>query len=181
MAQLVARRYANALFDLALESSKIDVFEDEIRLVLESMKNDKEFLLVLNHPQVASDEKFEILEKAFKGKISDEIIGLFSVSLRKNRETQIVEMLEIFIKKVEEYKGLETAIVTSAKPLSDEQIQRIKDKLSKNLNKQISIQAEVDERLIGGVCIKVAGHIIDGTLKKQLDDLKNQLLNIHLA
>ena len=181
MAQLVAGRYANALFDLALETSKVDVFDEEVKLVLDTMKNDREFLKVLNHPQVSGDEKFSILENAFKGKISDEIIGLFSVALRKNRETQIIDMLNIFSKKVKEYKGIETAFVTSAKPLSDAQIESIKEKLSKNLNKQIFIQADVDETLLGGVCIKVAGHIIDGSIKKQLDDLKNQLLNIHLA
>ncbi len=181
MAQLVAGRYANALFDLALESSKLDVFEDEVKLVLETFENDKEFLLVFNHPQITGEEKMSILEKAFKGKISDDIMGLFSVALRKNRETQIIDMLKIFVKKAEDYKGIETAFVTSAKPLSEAQIESIKDKLSQNLNKQIFIQADVDETLLGGVRIKVGGHIIDGSIKKQLDDLKKQLLNIHLA
>jgi len=181
MAQLAAGRYANALFDLALESSKLDVFEEEIKLVLDTMENDEKFLLVLNHPQISGEEKMDILEKAFKGKISDEIMGLFSVALRKNREAQIVDMLKIFVRKAEKHKGIETAFVTSAVPLSDKQIESIKEKLSKNLNKRIFIQAEVDESLLGGVCIKVAGHIIDGSIKKQLDDLKKQLLNIHLA
>ncbi len=181
MAQLAAGRYANALFDLALESSKLDVFEEEIKLVLDTMKNDEKFLLVLNHPQISGEEKMDILEKAFKGRISNEIMGLFSVALRKNREAQIVDMLQIFVKKAEKYKGIETAFVISATPLSDKQIESIKEKLSKNLNKRIFIQAEVDESLLGGVCIKVAGHIIDGSIKRQIDDLKKQLLNIHLA
>lgn len=181
MAQLAAGRYANALFDLALESSKMDVFEDEAKFILDTMENDKEFLTVLNHPQISGEKKFSILESAFKGKISDEIMGLFSVAFRKNRESQIVDMLKIFVKKADDYKGIETAFVTSAKPLSENQIESIKEKLSKNLNKRIFIQADVDENLLGGVRIKVAGHIIDGSIKKQLDDLKGQLLNIHLA
>ena len=181
MAQLAAGRYANALFDLALETSKIDVFDEEVKLVLDTMKSDKEFLTVLGHPQISGDKKLSILEKAFKGKISDEILVLFSVIFRKNREAQLIDALEIFVRKVKEHKGIETAFVTSAKPLSEEQAESIKEKLSKNLNKQIFIQADVDESLLGGVRIKVAGHIIDGSVKKQLDDLKKQLLNIHLA
>ena len=181
MAQLVAGRYANALFDLALESSEIDTFEEEVKIVLDTMNKDKEFLNVLNHPQISGEEKFSILENTFKGKISNEIMGLFSVALRKNRETQIVDMLTVFLNKVEKHKGIETAFVTSAKPLSENQVKSIKEKLSKNLNKQIFSQADVDESLLGGVRIKVAGHIIDGSIKKQLDDLKSQLLNIHLA
>jgi len=181
MAQLAANRYASALFDLALEYSKLDVFEDEIKFVLDVLNDDKEFLNVLNHPQVSGEDKLGILEKTFKGKISDEILGLFAVALKKNREAQIVNMLKLFIKKADEHKGIETAFVTSARPLNDKQVESIKQKLSKNLNKQIFIQADVDEALIGGVRIKVAGHIIDGTIKKQLGDLKKQLLNIHLA
>lgn len=181
MAQLIGGRYANALFDLALETSKLDILEEEVRIVLDTIKGDKEFISVLNHPQISGEEKLSLFEKAFKGKVSDEIMGLFSVALRKNRESHILEALEIFIRKAEEYKGIETAFITSAKPLNENQIESIKEKLSKNLNKRIFIQTDVDENLLGGVRIKVAGHIIDGTVKRQLDDLKTKLLNIHLA
>ncbi len=181
MAQLIANRYANALFELALESGKLDLIEDEVKLVIETLNSDKDFIAVLNHPQITGKEKNDILENAFKGKISDEIMGLFSVVMRKNREAEISDILNAFVRKTEEYKGIETAFVTSAAPLSEQQISSIKDKLSQNLNKQIYIQADVDESLLGGIRIRVAGHVVDGSIKKQLDDLKKQLLNVHLA
>lgn len=181
MAQLIANRYANALFELALESGKLDLIEDEVRLVIETLNSDENFIAVLNHPQITGKEKNDILESAFKGKISDEIMGLFSVVMRKNREAEISDILNAFIKKAEDHKGIETAFVTSAAPLSEQQISSIKDKLSQNLNKQIYIQADVDESLLGGIRVRVAGHVVDGSIKKQLDDLKKQLLNVHLA
>jgi F-type H+-transporting ATPase subunit delta len=57
----------------------------------------------------------------------------------------------------------------------------IKEKLANKFNKQIEIKAVVDPALIGGVKIRVCGHLIDGTVKKQLDDIKKSLLEIRLA
>lgn len=181
MAQLAAARYANALFELALEANKIDAFDEEVKFVAATCDGDKEFFAVLNHPQISGDEKMKVLESAFKGKISDEIIGLFSVVFKKNREAELIDILQKFIEKVEEHKGIVTAKVSSAKPLSEKQITDIKEKLSQNLNKQVFIEAVVEPSLIGGVCIAVDGHVIDGTIKSQIAEMKKQLLNLHLA
>jgi F-type H+-transporting ATPase subunit delta len=181
MAKLISRRYANALFELALESNKLDLYKNEIELIYDSVTKDNEFLKILNHPQITSEEKAKMLDDIFKAKVSDDIIALFHLMLRKNREAELIDVLSVFLEKYNAYKGITTALVYSAKPLSEAQLNTIKQKLSQNLNKQVDIKAEVDPALIGGVKILVDGHIIDGTIKKKLDDLKKQLLNIHTA
>jgi F-type H+-transporting ATPase subunit delta len=71
--------------------------------------------------------------------------------------------------------------VFSAKPLSDERISELTEKLSKKFNKQIEVKVEIDPALIGGIKIRVCGHLIDGTVKKQLDEIKKNMLEIRLA
>jgi len=181
MAQLTANRYANALFELALETNKIDLFNDEIKTVSEVLKSDSKFMDVLNHPQINSEEKMSIFTNAFKGKISNEILGLFNVVLTKNREDELINILEVFMEKVENYKGIVKAEVISAVKLTSDQIDRIKQNLSKNLNKQVIIDTCVDCSLIGGMIIKVDGHVIDGSIKSKLDNLTNNLHKIQLA
>jgi F-type H+-transporting ATPase subunit delta len=181
MAKLISKRYADAFFDLAAEQNKIDVFFDEAQFIYNSVANDSEFLKVLVHPDILSEEKLSMLESVFKGKVSEEFISLFALMLRKNRESEICATLKTFMDKVLAYKGITTAFVYSAAKLSEKQIAAIKEKLSANLNKQVNIQTEVDKSLIGGVKISVDGHVIDGTIKKQLDDLKNGLLKIQPA
>lgn len=181
MAKLISNRYATALFELALELKKLDKFNNEVEFVYNSIINDSKFIGVLNHPQVGSDEKMSMLENIFKGNVSDEILGLFSVILRKNREAEITEILSLFLDKVKDYKGIVTAYVYSAAPLKDEQIDSIKQKLSQKLNKQVIIQTEICKDLIGGIKINVDGHVIDASIKKQIENLKKQLLNVQLA
>lgn len=181
MAKLISRRYADALFELALERNQLDRFDEEVKAVYGSITEDKEFSSVLTHPQVSGEEKTAMLENVFKGKVSEDILGLFHLVIRKNRESELVEILKVFTDKVRDYKRITTAYVTSAKPLSESRLNEIKEKLSQNLNKQVNIEAEVKPELIGGVRILVDGRVIDGTIKKKVDELKKQLYNTQLA
>lgn len=181
MAQLISNRYANALFELAKELGKIDQYNDEVKLAYSSIKSNKDFVTIIDNPQITTDEKINMFENIFKGKVSDDVLGLFYVVINKNRENLMLEIMEIFLNTVAEYKGIVTAKIQSAVALNESQIQEIKNKLTKNLKKHVLIEVEVDESLIGGLKIYVCGHIIDGTIKKQLEDIKKQLLDIRLA
>lgn len=181
MAKLIARRYANALFELAQESNRIDRFDEEVKMVYGSINDNDEFRTVLNHPQLSAEEKMAMLENVFKDSVCEDILGLFHLVLRKNREAELIEILSVFIDKVREFKRITTAYVFSAKPLSENQLKEIEVKLSQNLNKQVNIEASVEPELIGGVRILVDGHVIDGTIKKQISELKKRLADIQLV
>ena len=181
MPQLVADVYANALFSLALEENALDTYEPEVQLIHDLFIDDAEFLAVMNHPQISSEEKITIMENVFKGKITDSILGLFVLIFRKNRESSIMEILKLFIIKAKAHREVVIAKVVSAVALTDTQLNEIKDKLSKNLNRQVEVEATVDASLIGGMKVNVDGKVIDGTVKKQIDDLKNNLLNLQIV
>jgi F-type H+-transporting ATPase subunit delta len=181
MAQLVSARYATALFDLALEKNEIDKINDDIALVSSVFKTDENLNKVLSSPQFDSEVKLSILKNTFGKYVGDDVMGLFTVVFSKNRESLLGEIMDVFLQKVREYKGIATAEVFSAKPLGDEKIEKITEKLSKKFNKRIEVKTIVDPSLIGGIKIRVCGHLIDGTVKKQIDDIKKSLLDIRLA
>ena len=95
----------------------------------------------------------------------------------KNRETEILNILETFLNLVKEYKGITTAFIYSATQLSDSQLSAIKEKLSKKLNKDVIIKAYIQPELIGGMLINVDGKVIDNSIKKSLVDIKKSLIN----
>lgn len=181
MAQLISKRYGSALFELAKEGNNVDKFDNDIKLVYEILGADKDFLRVLNNPQIASQEKLAILENAFNDKISQEIINFFKVVFSKNREDCLLEMLQVFMELVKEHKGIVTAEVISAKALNDSQLERIKNSLTKKLNKQVLIHSTVDPQVIGGLKINVDGHLIDNTIERHVNDIKNSLMDIKLV
>ncbi len=177
MAKLISKRYAVALFELAKETDKIDIFNKEVELIFTSIKEDKDFLTVLNHPRISGEEKFNLFKEIYKDNISEEILGLIAIIVKKNREEEILEILETFLELVREYKGITTAYIYSAMPLSEKQISDIKQNLAKNLNKEIIVEASVKPELIGGILINVDGKVIDNSIKKSLEDIKKSLIN----
>lgn len=177
MGKLISKRYAVALFELAKETNKIDEFDVQVKSIHSIIKGDKEFLAVLNHPRVTGAEKFSLFENVFKGNVSEEILGLISIIVNKNRETEIIEILETFLNLVKEYKGITTAFVYSATKLTESQIEAIKEKLSKKLNKEVIIETKEQPELIGGLLINVDGKVIDNSIKKGLKDIRKSLIN----
>ena len=177
MAKLISKRYAVALFELAKETDKMDLFNEQVELIYDSIKNDKDFLTVLNHPRISGGEKFNLFQNIFKDNISEEILGLISIVVKKNRETEMLEILETFLELVKDYKGITTAYVYSAIALKDEQLAKIKENLSKNLNKEVIIKADVKPELIGGLVINVDGKVIDNSIKSNLENIKKRLIN----
>lgn len=178
---LISGRYATALFELAKENDSIDKYYDDVKLVYNTISEDKEVLAVLNHPRISGDDKLNILVKAFSGAVAEDVIGFFSVIFSKNRENELLNILSAFIKKAEDYKGIAYAVVESAFELDKDTLVRIEEKLSKNLNKQVKAEAKVDPTLLGGLKISVCGHVIDSTVKSKIEELKKQMLSAKLA
>ncbi|MBR6399631.1 MAG: ATP synthase F1 subunit delta [Firmicutes bacterium] len=176
MAELISRRYAEALFEIAAEKNSVDKFYDDVALIYESIKDDKEFLTILKHPQISGEEKLDMLTAAFKGRVDDDILGLFSVAVSKNREAQIPDMLEVFIEKVRSCKGMASAELISAKPLTAPQIKSIQQKLEQTSKKQVDLKYSIDPSLIGGLRIKMCGMLIDNTVKRRLDEITSRLM-----
>ncbi len=181
MAQLISNRYAEALFQLAQEQNSIDKYNDEIKLIYDTIVGEGEILKVLNHPQISSDKKMNILKDAFKDCVSNDVMGLLNVVFAKNRENELVDILDAFLVKVRDYKGLAKAYVESAVPLKSSKLNEIKQKLSDKLNKQVEVEVKVVPELIGGLKITVCGYVLDNTVKNQLEAMKKTLLDVKLA
>lgn len=181
MDRIISDRYAEALFSLAVENNAVEKYEEQVKLVLDTILVDNEILKILTHPDINGEDKMNVLVQAFKDIADDDIMGLFSIIIRKNREKQIVDILKIFLEKVKSYNGISDAIVESAIQLSPEKLKVIEDKLTNKLNKQVVAKSVVVPELLGGLRISIDGHILDKTVKRQLDDMKKQMLNISLA
>lgn len=181
MGQLISDRYAKALFDLAVESNKIDEFESQVGSLYTILKTEKDFTELLQHPQIIAEEKIELLQKVFEAKVSSEIMGLLVLIIRKNREEYLLDVLNAFLDKVKEYKGIVTATVISAVALDNEQISQIKMLLTKRLKKQIQIETQVVHSIIGGLIIRVGDSILDASIGGRLQALKASLYDSQLV
>ena len=85
MAKLVSKTYGDALFDMAVEENRMDSLMEEITLLEAVLKENKYFEKILIHPEIPLEEKLQVVEDVFKGRISDALTGLLRIVVTKGR------------------------------------------------------------------------------------------------
>lgn len=182
MAKLISKTYGEALFELALEEDKIDVFCEEIQAVITALTENAEFDSLMNHPKIVKEEKVQIMETVFHNRISEELVGFLSLIIVKDRYGSIMDILQYFLKEVKECKKIGVAYVTTAIALREEQKEQIIQKLLETTPyEQMEMSYEVDSTLIGGMVIRIGDRVVDSSILTQLNKLQKQLLKIQIA
>jgi F-type H+-transporting ATPase subunit delta len=182
MAKLISKTYGDALFDIAVENNKTDVFFEEVKGLKQIFTENPELSKFLGHPDIELSEKVTVVENVFQGRISDEIVGLMRIVVTKGRASQLMSILDYFIAKTKEFKKIGVASVSSAAELSDVQKKKIVDKLlSSTSYTEFEMDYKVEPELIGGVVIRIGDRVVDGSVKNKLANLKRELSGIQLA
>lgn len=179
MAKLVSKTYGEALFELAAEEGREDAFLEEVMALKEILKENPDFSRLMNHPKILKEEKLEVLELVFKGRISDELAGFLQVIINKDRYGEINEILDYFIDEVKKLKGIGIAYVVTAVPLSAAKQKEVEAKLlSTTSYQQMEMHFGVDEELIGGMVIRIGDRVVDSSIKTKLFEMQRQLLQV---
>ncbi len=181
MAKLVSKTYGDALFELALESGKVDALFDEAKRMLEIIQTNEDLAKMMNHPKIVIEEKQNIIESVFKDRASKEMTGLLLMIIAKGHYQEFDGVLKYFIEQVKEYKKIGTAYVTSAMDLSLMQKDAIRRKLLETTNYvQFEFIYEIDPSLIGGIVIRIGDRVVDGSVKNKLARLTGELSKLKL-
>ena len=168
MAKLVANSYGEALFELALEKNALDDMLQEVVCIQNVIEENADFRKFLSHPQISKEEKISVVEKVFKEKASNDIVGLLVMIVKKDRYNEIDAIFDYFVKKVKEYNHVGVASVTSAIELSDTQKKKIVDRLIDLTDyKEFEISYTVDKNILGGLIIRIGDRVVDSSLKKE--------------
>ena len=182
MAKLISKTYGEALFELAVEENKVDVFMEEITEIQHILVTEQDFGKFMNHPKILKEDKTEVLETVFKGRISPELLGFLVLIVTKDRYGEIDSILDYFLTEIKKYKGIGVAYVTTAAALHAEQQAKVEQRLLETTDyKKMEMHYAVDEELIGGMVIRIGDRVVDSSIKTKLNDLTRQLLKIQLA
>ncbi|MCR4788983.1 MAG: F0F1 ATP synthase subunit delta [Lachnospiraceae bacterium] len=181
MAKLVSNTYGEALFELAVEEGKEDVFLEEIEVIRKALQDNPDFSRLMEHPQILKEQKLEVLENVFKGRISDELMGFLSLIVTKGRYDEIDGILEYYINGIKALKGIGVASVKSASELSETLKKEIEKKLLDTTSyKSMEIEYSVDPDLIGGIVIRIGDRVVDSSVQTKLIKLQRELMNVQL-
>ena len=181
MAKLISKTYGDALFELAVEENKVDVLLDEIGQLQSILKENDEFGKLMTHPKINKEEKLQVAENVFKGRVSDELLGFLTIVISKDRYQDIDEILAYFVTEVKKYKGIGVATVTTAIPLREEQCKKIEQRLLDTTEyKTMEMHYELNTTLIGGMVIRIGDRIVDSSISTKLNELQKELLKVQI-
>lgn len=176
MAQLnrLSSRYATAILELSMERGALNENLDQA-ILLRDVLSEGDVQQIITHPRVSVEEKQSFYKQAFEKHISRDMMSFLNLATVKNRVEFIVPSLDSFIEMANEKVGKTTALVVSAVPLKAEQVKALAALLTKKLEKQVTIEQEVDPSIIGGLYVKVDGYYVDRTIKTRLQEIKLSL------
>jgi F-type H+-transporting ATPase subunit delta len=172
----IAKRYARAALDTAVKNSLVDVFHKDFLFVHDTVKDSRELELLFKNPVTHKEKKLSIVKTLFGSRISSESINFINFLIAKGRDCILLEVLESFIEIRNEYLGLLEVKVFGFSPLSEEQHTKIKTDLERITAKKVNLSFVLDKSIMGGLIIQVADTMLDSSVKRRLEMLKEHLL-----
>ena len=181
MAKLVGATYGEALFELAVEEGREEELMNEVILLRELLSENPDFGKLMNHPKVLKEDKLEVLEAVFKGRVSEELVGFLHLIVRKDRYGEIDSILDYCIDEVKQVKGIGVAYVATALDLSEAKKKEVEQKLLSTTSfTRMEMHYQVDESLIGGMVIRIGDRVVDSSIRSKLSGLERELLKVQL-
>ncbi|MCR4400168.1 MAG: F0F1 ATP synthase subunit delta [Syntrophomonadaceae bacterium] len=171
----VARRYAEALFAIAQDTQKVDEYQKELEMVAEVVGGNEDLKAFMFHPLVPPKEKKDVVAKLFGDKLSPVTTNFVNVVVDKRREIYLAAIAEEFKQMANEFKNVLFADLVSAREVPDPEIEALKSRLAEATGKTVELKVSVDPALIGGIKVRVGDRIIDASVRKKLDMLKDSL------
>lgn len=178
MAKLVSKTYSNALFEVATESNLLDRIVDEFEFVVESFNEYPSFYDIISSPKVSRDEKRRMIGDTFESKISSELLNFIKLLIDKKRESFIKDIFKEFKIISNEYNEIVVAKVESVILLEKAEIDKLEAELNELTGKKVTINNVINPEIMGGLIVKVGDKIIDGSIKRKLENLKHDLAQI---
>jgi F-type H+-transporting ATPase subunit delta len=172
----IARRYAKALFGLAVEMGRVEVWAKSLESLREAVEASPDLRDVLSNPVYSKEQRRAIVEKlATALSLEQEPAHLLFLLGDRNRLGYLDGVVETFRALADAHLGRLRAKVTSAVKLEEAAVQAIADELSRKHGAKVLVERDVDPALLGGVVAQVGSLIYDGSVRTQLEDLRKQL------
>lgn len=165
----IARRYAKALVQLAIEEGGVEKFQAELTAVDAVLADNRNLWVILVSPAYRIEAKLEMMRDLLaKLELSATVKNFLLLVLEKNRLNYLPQIVVSYGMFADELSGVVRPTLTSAMHLDSAQIEEIKETLVKYTGKKVVIKVEVDPALIGGVVTRIGDMAFDGSLKTQL-------------
>ncbi|PQM26131.1 F0F1 ATP synthase subunit delta [Sphingopyxis lindanitolerans] len=166
----LAGRYASALFDLARESNAIDGVQASLATLKAALADSADLAALVSSPIVGRTDAANAIGAVAKAMKLDSLTTKFLGVLADNRRlADLVGMIDAYNRIVAAHRGEVTAKVTSAHPLSAEQLKALAANLKTRVGRDVQIATHVDPAILGGLVVQLGSQLIDGSIRTRLN------------
>ena len=173
----LAQKYATAIFEIAKEENKLVPYGEELAMIRENLFQIPQARAFFQNPQIQNEAKKEVLKKCLKGEVSKNIFN-FLLLLVDKRRIGVFEAIEDEYRKLSNReRGIIIADVTTVRGMNRKQQEQLQNKLATITKKKVQLRLHEDEKILGGVIVKIGDKRIDGSIAGRLAAMRQQLLN----
>lgn len=178
LARRIASRYAEALFGLAQQQEKTAAWAEELRAVAQVVNGSPDLRRVLTHPEVSLQRKEALLNKAFQGQVSTQVLAVVYLLIKRGHDPDMQVIAEIFQQRWNTVRRMMPVSVRTAIPLSDSQAQQLAAALAKRTGSTIQLQQSIDANLIAGLVITMGDRVIDASVRTFLAEMRTAMTTV---
>lgn len=171
----VVSHWSNAFFQLIIEVKQVKQYNHEAIVLIDLFTKYPNFLDIIDSSILPFSEKSNIIKTTFNH-FSPYMINFFLLLAQENSFRYSLRILKEFRKQCNDYYGIQYGVVYSVVKLTPKQMEKLEKKIRILTNTTVELVNKIDESLIAGVKIKVKNQIFDGSVKGQINQLKNRLL-----
>jgi F-type H+-transporting ATPase subunit delta len=170
----IAKRYAKALFDLAVEQNVLEKIKADALLINSVCTSNRDFMFVLRSPVIKEVKKIKIMKEIFGDKTQKMTMGFLNIITRNRREAFIPEIASQFIEIYKEFKNIITAQLTTAVELEASVSNKINSLLKVQTKAEIELHENVNDSIIGGFVLEFDEKQYDASIVKYLQNLRKE-------
>ena len=172
--QEIAEVYARALFEAANEAGALDRVHDELGQFADTLDEDRNLQMFLFSPYFSSEEKKDGIDKVVSG-ANERFLNFLKLLAERHRVAALFRIRREFDALWREENRLLEVRVTSAKPLDDELVKSIGQRIEEQTGQRIDLDANVDPDVIGGLVLRVGNMVMDASVRGRLERLRKEV------
>lgn len=179
---LIGKRYAQALIDLAMENkvvpALVDSIASDLKTINSTITDSPDLKFILNHPSYSIAQKKSLLQVIFMAKVQELTLHLLDLLVNRLRLDLLPAIEAQYRILLNEKRNIVTAQIISSEKLSDNNMADIKARLNEYLGKSLNLETAVDPSLIAGFVLRIGDQVIDGSLKGRLNSIERVLISV---
>ena len=169
----ISKEYGAALFMLACEENQKDAYAKALDVAEQAFLENPDFPALLHSPAVSKKERLAILDTVFSSVLPEQVLAFFKLLCERGHILSFQEAMEAYRDLYRESERVIEAKIISAVELTDAEKEKMQKKLETMHQRSVKAEYITDASLMGGVIVEADGKVLDGSVKRRLQEIKD--------